>query len=248
MPLSQVSGPLVYAHRGASAYAPENTLAAFRVALKQGADGIELDAKLSADGVVVVMHDPTVDRTTDGTGLISRLTVSELKRLDAGSCFSPEFKDETIPTLEEVFEAVGGKLLINIELTNYASPLDALPIRVAHLIMKLHLNDKVMVSSFHPLNLIRFHRLMPEVPAGLLTQPGRAGKWARSGLGKLFPHDALHPYYSDVDAKLVETNHQHKKKVNVWTVDLFDEICRLKTLAVDGIITDDPIMAKKAMD
>ena len=247
MPLTQVSGPLIFAHRGASAYAPENTLAAFRLAFEQGADGIELDAKLSADGIVVVMHDQTVDRTTNGSGSVSKLTMSEIKLLDAGGHFSPSFIGEPVPTLEEVFEAVGKRLLINIELTNYDSAIDALPIRVAQLIKKHHLSDQVMMSSFHPLNLIRFHWQLPTVTTGLLTQPAGAGAWARSWIGTLLPYDALHPYFADVNAEMVDRIHQRGKKINVWTVNSGEEICRLKNLMVDGIITDDPILARKAL-
>src|SRR4030042_5766395 len=116
--------PTIFAHRGSSVHAPENTLAAFKLAIDQHADGIELDTKLSADGQVVVMHDDTVDRTTNGTGRIKSLTLHELKRLDAGSKFDPSFHAERIPTLAEVFETVGGKIFINVALATYTSPTD----------------------------------------------------------------------------------------------------------------------------
>ncbi|MFN2146831.1 MAG: glycerophosphodiester phosphodiesterase, partial [Anaerolineales bacterium] len=118
--------PLVIAHRGASAFAPENTLSAFTLAVKQGADAIELDAKLTADGRVVVYHDLTLDRTTSGKGKLAEKSLAELKRLDAGSFMGQEFRGERIPTLDEVFETVGDTLLINVELTNYGSVLDRL--------------------------------------------------------------------------------------------------------------------------
>jgi len=245
--LAQSAGPLIFAHRGASKYAPENTISAFRLAVDMGADGIELDTKVSSDGVVVVMHDQTVDRTTDGTGSIANLTADALHRLDAGSRFSKEFQGEPVPTLNEVFAAVGKVLFINVELTNYASPLDALPVKVARLIQEHDLMDRVIISSFHPFNLIRFRRLLPTIPLGFLAQPGKPGAWTRSWIGSLFPQDALHPYFSDVDHKLVEHNHRHGKKVNVWTVDSQEEICRLLALKVDGIITDDPPLAKKLL-
>src|SRR3990170_7761080 len=126
--------PLIFAHRGASAYAPENTLAAFRLALDQGADGIELDAKLSADGEIVVIHDQTVDRTTPRKGRVDQLTLSELRKLDAGSWKGDVFSGEKIPALAEVFSAVGGKLKINVELTNYSSPQDGLANKVLALV------------------------------------------------------------------------------------------------------------------
>jgi glycerophosphoryl diester phosphodiesterase len=119
--------PVIFAHRGASGYAPENTLTAFNLAVQQGSDAIELDVKLTADGQIVVFHDQTLERTTSATGKIGEKTLSELKELDAGSHFDISYLNERIPTLEEVFEAVGQRTSINVELTNYASPYDRLP-------------------------------------------------------------------------------------------------------------------------
>ncbi|HHH81805.1 MAG TPA: glycerophosphodiester phosphodiesterase, partial [Chloroflexi bacterium] len=120
---------LMIAHRGASAYAPENTMAAFRLAEAMGADGIEFDVKLTADGVPIVMHDATLDRTTDGSGEVARRTLNEIRKLDAGSFFEDSFAGEKVPTLAEVLETLGPDMLLNIELTNYASPRDILPER-----------------------------------------------------------------------------------------------------------------------
>src|SRR5689334_23229806 len=117
MMLESLPRPVIFAHRGASAYAPENTIASFEFAVAQGTDAIELDVKLSADGHVIVHHDPTVDRTTNGKGKVKDLTLAELKTLDAGGFFSENFHGEKIPTLEEVFEAVGKRTFINVELT-----------------------------------------------------------------------------------------------------------------------------------
>src|SRR3970040_2158507 len=109
--------PLILGHRGASAYAPENTLAAFRRALELGADGFELDVTLSADGVPVVIHDDTVDRTTDGSGPVANLTLAQLKQLPAGfrARFGTEFAGERIPTLEEVVARLGQRALLHVE-------------------------------------------------------------------------------------------------------------------------------------
>ena len=105
---------LVFGHRGARAYAPMNTIPAFELALKQGTDGVELDTHLSSDGVLIVLHDFTVDSTTDGNGYAKDMTLSELKELDAGKKFGEAFIGTCIPTLDEVFEAVGKKLFINV--------------------------------------------------------------------------------------------------------------------------------------
>ena len=99
--------PILFAHRGASLHAPENTMEAFNLAIQQGADGVELDAKLSADGEVIVIHDPTVDRTTNGHGRVATFKLTDLRALDAGSFFSEKFRGAQIPTLDEVFEVIG---------------------------------------------------------------------------------------------------------------------------------------------
>ncbi|HEY9089295.1 MAG TPA: glycerophosphodiester phosphodiesterase family protein, partial [Anaerolineaceae bacterium] len=153
--------PLVLAHRGASAFAPENTLAAFRRAVELGAHGVELDAKLSADGHIVVIHDQTVDRTTNGSGKVRQKTLAELRELDAGSKFRPAFAGETIPTLEEVLESVGRQCLVDVELTNYASPFDPLPERAAALVRRMGLQAQVIFTSFFPGNLARARRVLP---------------------------------------------------------------------------------------
>ena len=140
--------PLVIAHRGASAYAPENTVAAFVKAVEMKADAIELDAKLLKDGSIIVLHDATLDRTTNGNGPVNRYTYDEIKGLDAGSHFSTQFSYEHIPTLDTIFKFIGGEILINLELTNYAEPWDRLPIKVIQLVRRYQLQKKVLLSSF----------------------------------------------------------------------------------------------------
>ena len=241
------TAPLVIAHRGACRYAPENTLASFRLAADQGADAIELDAKLSVDGVVMVIHDPTVDRTTGASGAVAALSRARLKQLDAGSFKAPQFAGEPIPTLEEVFAAVGQRLLINVELTNYANPGDALVQKTVDLVRAFHLEEKIIFSSFHPLNLWRARRLLPQVPVALLAMPGGAGWLARSALLRgLSPH-AVNPYFSDAGRDYIQRQHRHGRKVNVWTVNEPGDLERLAHDGADGLITDDPPAAFAAV-
>jgi len=229
--------PKIIAHRGASAHAPENTIAAFQLALEQGADGIELDVMLSKDGHLVVIHDNTVDRTTDGKGAVRDMTLEELKSLDAGG-------GQRIPTLEEVLELFGGCFIINIELSNYVSIFNKLPIEAAKMVKNHQLGKSVIMSSFNPFNLPRFHAILPEVDLGLLTDPNKAKKW----VWRLFNYDALHPHFSDVDQVLVAALHRRNRKVNVWTVDDPQEIRRLAALEVDSIITNDPVAAREVLE
>lgn len=243
--LNMISSPIIFAHRGASSYAPENTLAAFDLAYRQGAEAIELDAKLSADGQVVVIHDQSVDRTTQGSGRVKEMSLAELKELDAGSHFDVAFKGEPIPSLEEVFAAFGQLLFINVELTNYASLMDALPDEVAGLVKRHKLSRRVMFSSFNPIALLRIHRLLPETPVGLLALPGNNGTWARSWPGRIVPYQALHPALSDVTPTLVGKCHRRGKRVFVWTVNRVEDMRRLIEMKVDGIFTDDPVRARQ---
>jgi glycerophosphoryl diester phosphodiesterase len=235
--------PFIFAHRGASAHAPENTLAAFQLALAQHADGIELDVKLTADGHVVVIHDPTIERTTGAKGRVKDMSLADLRSLDAGSFFAQTFQREKIPTLEEVFETMGKRLFINVELTNYNSPRDHLVETVCMLVKKFSLQKHVMFSSFFASNLSKAGSYLPEVPRGLLALNGIAGAWARS-FGYYFgKYQALHPYLSDVTPEQVGRVHRWKGRIHVWTVNKAEDMRRLFHWGVDAIFTDDPQLA-----
>ena len=243
--LEALPQPIIFAHRGASAHAPENTIAAFELALKQQADAIELDVKLSADGQVIVIHDETVDRTTNGHGKVKDMTLAELKSLDAGSFFSREFAGERIPTLEEVFEAAGKRTFINIELKNYKSRRDDLVESVCMLIKKHQMQKRVMFSSFFPTTLSRTRSYLPGVPRGLLAWHGLLGVWARS-FGFFFgKYDALHPALQDFTQQEVTRVHRLTRRVHVYTVNREEDMRRLFKWGVDGIFSDDPQLAVK---
>jgi glycerophosphoryl diester phosphodiesterase len=239
--------PAIIAHRGSSAYAPENTLAAFKVAVQQHADAIELDATLSGDNQVVVIHDDNVDRTTNGTGQIKSLNLFDLKCLDAGSKFNPAYHSERIPTLAEVFETVGQQIFINVELKNYSSPTDDLPDRVIALVKEYGLEISVILSSFNIIALIRARSLLPEIPLGLITIPGLAELTLRSKLVRLGPHLALHPNYIDVTPKLIKATHRANCLIRAYTVNQPDTMQKLFAAGVDGILTDDPLLAQKVL-
>ncbi len=240
--------PLIIAHRGASALAPENTLAAFQLALDLGADGIELDVMLTVDGQLAVIHDSTLERTTNGSGKVVRFSLAELQALDAGSKFDPRFQNEMIPSLDQVFEALGGRLLINVELKNYSSPLDRLTETVIDCIARHGLSDGILISSFNPINLSKAARLAPRIPRGLLTEPGKSGRLLRGWLGRRFNYDALHPYYADVDPEMLAYQHARGKQVNVWTVDAAEDLLAMRGLGVDMIITNDPAHARQVLE
>lgn len=242
------STPLIFAHRGVSALAPENTLAAFQLALELGADGIELDVMLSADKELVVIHDSTVERTTDGTGKVSEMPYAVLRELDAGTKFGEPFAGEHLPTLAEVFELVGNKMLINVELKNYHAPFDDLAKHVVLLINKHGLQTTTLLSSFNPLNAHKARSLNPSIPFGLLTAPGKAGALLRGPIGRVFGYQALHPYYEDVTTQMVESLHKHDKQCNVWTVDDPEALIAMKQFSVDAVICNNPVVARKILE
>ena len=240
--------PIIFAHRGDLAHAPENTLPSFQQAIQKGADGVELDVKLTADGHVIVIHDSTVDRTTDGKGRVASLTLEAIRKLDAGKWFNEKFVGTKVPLLEEVFETIGKDKMINIELKDYAASRDGLMIKVSELIKRHNNHSQILFSSFFPSNLKTAARLLPEVPRGLLAMPGLLGLWARS-FGFMFgDYQALHPHISNTSREQMQRAHRLKRRVHVWTVNLPEEINRLKEWGVDGIITDDPQTAVRALE
>jgi glycerophosphoryl diester phosphodiesterase len=244
---TQLPRPTIFAHRGASNSAPENTIAAFRLAISQKADAIELDAKCTSDGQIVIIHDQTVDRTTNGTGKVGELPLVAINELDAGGWFHSEYSGEAIPTLDEVFETLGSQIFINIELTNYASPTDHLPQKVVQIILHHGLENQVLLSSFNPLALRRAHSFAPQIPLGLLSLPGFQGIWARSFLGNFVPHQAFHPHVNDANTGFIEKFHRKEKRVHVWTVNSAEDMQRLFHAGVDGIFTDDVPTARNIL-
>ena len=239
--------PLIIAHRGSSAHAPENTLPAFQLALDQAADGIELDVMLSKDQELIVIHDSNLERTTNGTGKVNESLSSELKKLDAGVWFGEGFKNTRLPLLSEVYDLIGDKMLINVELKNYHNPKDNLAELALTLTKEHKLIDSVLFSSFNAFNLTRLKKLDPHAKTGLLCLPGKSGAPFRGLIGRLFKYDALHPYYKDTSPQLLKTSHQRKKQFNVWTVNEVADLQRMAALGVDAIITDDPQHARHVL-
>lgn len=246
-PFTNLPRPAIIAHRGSSTYAPENTIAAFELAVQQRANGIELDANLTKDGQIVVFHDSEVDRTTNGHGKILSMTLKELKSLDAGSYFDPAFSNEKIPTLEEVFEAVGRRIMINIEIkSNYYSRTLLLH-KIADLVVKHGLYQWVFFSSFKFLDLYALKFLLPETPIALHASQGRPGRFSRSWLSSLLKCQAIHPHYSDVSEALIACKHKNNLRVHAYTINDPTDMRRLIELKVDGLITKDPLLARQVV-
>lgn len=237
---------LVFGHRGASAYAPMNTLPAFELAAAQGADGIELDAHRTRDGHIVILHDFTVDKTTDGSGRITDMTLERVRALDAGSWFGDAFRGVGIPTLDEVFEAVGQRLYVNVELKSESQETDGLEQAVADVIARHGMQQRVIVSSFNPLALARFRALLPAAPAAFLydeTLGDPLSVLRAVGLTV----EALHPHHVLLDAGLMVLARTHGWWVNTWTVNDPARAVALRDLGVDTVMTDNPDTVRRAL-
>ncbi|MGA9347578.1 MAG: glycerophosphodiester phosphodiesterase [Anaerolineae bacterium] len=241
-------GVLNFAHRGASRDAPENTLAAFRLAREMGADGVELDVQASKDGEAVVIHDFTVDATTDGQGPVRDKTLAELKELDAGSWFDARFAGQRIPTLQEVIVEVGHQLLLNIELKAKVFSSASLVAEVVRLIEDHNLVHRAIVSSFSPLALRRVKRLNHHIPTGLLYYFDLPAHLIRALFAFLADPDALHPEKHLVAQEYTRWAKERGYRVNAWTVDEPAEMERLIALGVDGIITNRPDVLREILE
>lgn len=237
--------PLVFGHRGASADAPMNTLVAFELAAERGAQGIELDVHRTKDGALVVLHDFEVDATTDGSGVISEMTLAEIKTLDAGSWFAPSFAGVHVPTLDQVFEAVGRRLYINVEIKSRSADTDGTEQAVADCIVRHQLSARVIVSSFNPLTLQRFRAVAPDVPLAYLDAPDIPDELR--ALMRDFPHEAQHPHANMVDTAYVQQAQAAGRYINVWTVNDPSQARSLVAMGVNGIITDMPGVMRGAI-
>lgn len=229
----------IIGHRGGAAGYPENTLASFKKAVEIGADGVEFDVQLTADGEVVVIHDELIDRTMNGSGLVKDYKLSELRQLNVGEFYSPEFKEEKIPTLAEVLEVVKDLEVINIELKNYLS-YPELEEKVLKLVEQFEIREKVIISSFNHYSLQKIKKLQPEIKTGclLMSKMINAPDYAfKRGF------EALHLHFLTADQETVDKAHFMGMQLNVYTVNFPDAVSELLEKGVDMIMTDDLEMA-----
>ena len=241
--------PLIIAHRGSSAAAPENTLAAFKQAIRDRADAIELDVQLTSDGEVVVFHDRRLERTTDGKGFLRNHSLQELRRLSAGRWFSTKFSSEKIPTLQEVFDLIQGTIGINIEIKaerRFHSSYD-LADRCCKLITAHNLQHRVLVSSFSRSVITRVKELKPSIPTGLLYYPFSGGRLSPVRLAKSVKADYLIVGGTALRKNLVEKAVSQGIHVGEFTVNTSWRIHRAVRYNVGAIITNHPVAVRKAL-
>ncbi|MBS4190410.1 glycerophosphodiester phosphodiesterase [Bacillus sp. FJAT-49705] len=230
------------AHRGAAGYAPENTIAAFDLAVEMKADYIEIDVQRSKDGELVVIHDTTVDRTTDGTGKVGDLTFEQLRNLDAGSWKGEQFAGELIPTFEEVLDRYHGKAGILIEL-KAPELYPGIEEQVAEALKERNLdkpqNEKIIIQSFNFESIKKMDQLLPKVPIGVLTSNPK--DTTPEALQEFSTYaDWFNPSYGIVTEELVNQIHSLGMKIGSWTVRSQEAADFLFEMKVDAIISDYP--------
>ncbi|MFD1863218.1 glycerophosphodiester phosphodiesterase [Planococcus chinensis] len=229
------------AHRGASGHAPENTMGAFHKGVEMKADYIEIDVQMTKDGELVVIHDTTVDRTTDGTGKVKSLTFEEIRQLDAGSWFSEAYAGEQVPTFDEVLDAFRGKVGILIEL-KAPELYPGIEKKVADALVERNMdrsnNGKIILQSFNHESMKKSKELLPNLPHGILAGAG----WANVTEEQLAQFAAYADYFNPsmhiVTEELVSDVHEAGMKIYPYTSRSQEQALRLFDLNVDGIITD----------
>lgn len=230
--------PLIWGHRGASADAPENTMAAFALAERMGADGVELDAQRCGSGEVVVLHDESLGRTTGRAALIAETPWSLVRTLDAGARKSPRFAGERVPLLAEVLAGTRG--LVNIELKCERADDRGLTAEVVRLVAEAGATERVLLSSFNPLCLLRARALSPRLPRALLFEEDSPWALRRALVAPALGAAALHPQASLAGPAQVARWRKRGYAVAAWTVDDVDRAVALWASGVSGIITNRP--------
>ncbi|MFJ8528823.1 glycerophosphodiester phosphodiesterase [Bacillus sp. NPDC094106] len=233
--------PLIFAHRGVKGTHPENTMIAFQEAELIGADGIELDVHLSKDGELVVIHDETVDRTTNGVGLVSEKTVKELQALDAGSHKNPSFHEAKIPTLREVFTWLSTtNLQLNIELKTDVIHYPKIEEKVIELVREYHLSNQIIFSSFNHDSVSVLAKIAPEIPRAILYDEPLADPIAEA---KKREAAGLHPNFRLLTKEFVQSAQQQGYVFRPYTINEYKDLQTMIDYGIDVIITDWPIRA-----
>ncbi|HSM91938.1 MAG TPA: glycerophosphodiester phosphodiesterase [Anaeromyxobacteraceae bacterium] len=240
--------PLVLGHRGASAEAPENTIAAFRLALERGADGVELDAWRCGSGELVVAHDDDLRRVGGSPLVLRDAPLSALRAVDVGSWKGARFRDERVPLLAEVFEALP-RAVVNVELKSAAlrPPDVGLARAVARLVRELGAEERVLVSSFDFRLVAAFRAFAPRVATGLLFEDGHAWRARVPLSAALLRPSSLNPDVRLATAARLRRWERGGRGVFAWTVDAPEDVARLCALGAAGIIANDPGAAREAV-
>lgn len=243
----------VISHRGANKAAPQNTLPAFEASLEIGVDGFETDVHLTADGYPIICHNYEIDKTSNGTGTISKMTLQQIKQYDFGSYFSKDFEGIKAPTLDEFLILCQSAEIeiLNIELKpSKENNMDVVK-KTIDMVKDFCLFDKLLISSFSSKMLVEAKKYDRSCQTAYLYSPDRReaySMWYRAAeFAKEIGASALHPHQCFVNKPYVKKAHDLGIKVNVWTPDKERELKRLIKCGVDGLITDCPELAKECI-
>lgn len=241
--LSRREMPLICGHRGSCGSAPENTLASFRRAVDDGAEMIELDVRLTKDAELVVLHDRSVNRTTNGRGLIRRLTLHEVQSLDAGSWFSRKFTGEPLPTLRQVVEILPPHIALNIEVKTDGERRRMEELLIP-LIRMLNIADRVLVSSFDHRFLQRFHASDPEILIGALFSPIRDIRKKPSAIARRTGAAVFLCSIRQITKRLALDVHTHGRVLGCYGVNSRKQFAKAMKFNAGIIISDYPKRVK----
>lgn len=235
-----------FAHRGASAVCPENTMASFTKSLELGATGIETDVQMTKDGQLVLIHDEAINRTTAGEGFVKDMISEEISAQDAGSWFGESFKGEHIPTLGELLELLRERdTILNIELKNGIFMYPGMEEKVINLVRQYGMAERVVLSSFNHYSLVHCKSIAPEIRTGILYMEGLYRPWDyASSIGA----DALHANHFAVLPEFIAEAAEHGKDYHPFTVNAPDRMKALIEAGVSGIITDYPDKLAELLD
>ena len=234
-----------FAHRGFSGKYPENTLLAFQKAIEVQADGIELDVQLTKDGEIVIIHDESIDRTTNGKGLVVDYTYDQLKEFDASYIYTGKFGFNKIPTLREYFNLIKGtNIITNIELKTGIFEYVGIEEKVFNLIKEFKLEDRVIISSFNHYSVLRMKALAPNIKCGFLTETWilNPGKYTKDNCIECY-----HPHFAILTPDIVKSLKTFGIEINTWTVNKEDEIRDLISKKVDILIGNFPDLTKRIL-
>ncbi len=251
LPIHNDDGFIVIAHRGASAYAPENTHSAFRLAIEMEADMLELDVSLSRNGSVVVIHDDTLDRTTHASGLVSDFTLDELKELETGAWFDDKFAGEPFPTLIEVLAYTKDKILVNIEIKTEAVtdyPGGSIVDKVVRIVKEAGVEDQVIVSSFDYRVMRHMEKLAPEMPKAILYEKRQSGELSPSELVEKYKADAFNCSYKELSEEWAKDLTSKNIPFFVYTVNDEALMERVIKKGAKGIFSDKPDLLKQVVE
>jgi glycerophosphoryl diester phosphodiesterase len=242
--INKFEPPWIIAHRGYRARYPENTLIAFQAALDAGVPMIELDVTLSKDRKLVVIHDATLERTTNGHGPVSGTTLKQLKQLDAGGWFHPDFAGERIPELTEVLNLTNGRAFVNIEIKPHSheahNPTDAVEYQLIELICHRNIEDFVLISSFDLNILQRLTNINHSCALGLISRQPADKNTAE--ICYRIKAVSWHPNHQILTIEQVKMMHTRGIRVFPYNADSAEEIRRVVDMGVDGVISSDPLL------